>query len=123
MGERGGAGERIARCGSGLAVVAHMAQRGGRWRDPLAAWGEARGLLVYIGNAVRWRGLAGSIYANPYRTGHHGDRAAVIALFAASDWPRERARAELRGHVLGCWCWPEACHGDIIAAVVNEEHP
>jgi hypothetical protein len=30
-----------------------------------------------------------------------------------------RARRELRGKVLGCWCKPAACHGDVIAEIVN----
>ena len=31
-----------------------------------------------------------------------------------------KARAELRGKVLGCWCAPRQCHGDILARVANE---
>jgi hypothetical protein len=33
------------------------------------------------------------------------------ALFAALD--------ELRGLVLGCWCAPRACHGDVLARLAN----
>jgi hypothetical protein len=25
-----------------------------------------------------------------------------------------RARREFRGKILGCWCKPEACHGDVL---------
>ena len=32
-----------------------------------------------------------------------------------------KARRELRGKVLGCWCSPRPCHGDILAKVANEE--
>lgn len=31
-----------------------------------------------------------------------------------------RARDELAGKVLGCWCSPKACHGDVLARVANE---
>lgn len=31
-----------------------------------------------------------------------------------------RAKRELKGKVLGCWCKPASCHGDVIAEVVNE---
>lgn len=31
-----------------------------------------------------------------------------------------RAKRELRGKVLGCWCVPGRCHGDILARVANE---
>jgi len=30
-----------------------------------------------------------------------------------------RARRELKGKTLGCWCKPAACHGDVIAEVVD----
>ena len=30
-----------------------------------------------------------------------------------------RARAELRGKVLGCWCHPQPCHGDVLAEIAN----
>jgi len=33
----------------------------------------------------------------------------------------ERARSELRGKILGCWCKPLACHGDVLASVANNE--
>ena len=26
---------------------------------------------------------------------------------------------ELKGKVLGCWCSPQACHGDILAELAN----
>ena len=28
-------------------------------------------------------------------------------------------RAELVGKVLGCWCKPSACHGDVLAEIAN----
>lgn len=30
-----------------------------------------------------------------------------------------RARRELKGKVLGCWCKPSLCHGDVIAEIVD----
>lgn len=32
-----------------------------------------------------------------------------------------RIQKELRGKVLGCWCAPLACHGDVLAKIANEE--
>ena len=29
------------------------------------------------------------------------------------------ARRELRGKVLGCWCHPLTCHGDVLAELAN----
>jgi hypothetical protein len=27
---------------------------------------------------------------------------------------------ELKGKVLGCWCKPDACHGDVLAELADE---
>jgi hypothetical protein len=32
----------------------------------------------------------------------------------------EKVKRELRGKVLGCWCWPLDCHGDVLKAVADE---
>lgn len=32
----------------------------------------------------------------------------------------ERAKQELKGKILGCWCKPGQCHGDILLKVANE---
>lgn len=31
-----------------------------------------------------------------------------------------RVKRELRGKVLGCWCKPKACHGDVLARIADE---
>lgn len=33
----------------------------------------------------------------------------------------EEARRELKGKVLGCWCHPKPCHGDVLVRLVNDE--
>ena len=33
----------------------------------------------------------------------------------------EAAKKELKGKVLGCWCAPLACHGDVLIKIANEE--
>ena len=30
------------------------------------------------------------------------------------------AKSVLKGKVLGCWCKPLACHGDVLARIANE---
>jgi hypothetical protein len=36
--------------------------------------------------------------------------------------PQLMARlGELRGKVLGCWCHPKACHGDVLARLADDE--
>ena len=49
------------------------------------------------------------------------------AVAAYEEWIRskpellEAAKKELKGKVLGCWCAPLACHGDILLKIANEE--
>lgn len=32
----------------------------------------------------------------------------------------EDAKRELKGKVLGCWCAPKPCHGDVLIKIINE---
>jgi len=81
---------------------------------------------VYIGREVPERGFAGSIWGNPFIIGRDGDREEVIAKYKS--WllgiPELLARLpELEGKVLGCWCKPEACHGDFLVELVEGRVP
>lgn len=31
----------------------------------------------------------------------------------------ERAKILLKGKILGCWCHPNKCHGDVLARIAN----
>lgn len=70
---------------------------------------------VYIGRPGPW--------GNPFQLGADGDRDEVLTKYRA--WLQrnpeivEKAKAELRDKVLGCWCAPKACHGDVLAEVAN----
>ena len=64
-------------------------------------------------------------WGNPFIIGRDGDRATVIAKhkkwFLAQPALVARAKRELRGKTLGCFCRPLfACHGDTLAEVANE---
>ena len=77
---------------------------------------------VYIGRAVPRSGLKASVWGNPFKLGKDGPREEIMAKFRA--WlptqPELMARLpELKGKVLGCWCAPEACHGDILSEFAN----
>ena len=66
-------------------------------------------------------------YGNPFRIGVDGDRAAVIAMYRALLRTKPalvlKIRTELKGALLECWCAPEACHADVIAAVADGDDP
>jgi hypothetical protein len=65
---------------------------------------------VYIGRPSPW--------GNPFAIGRDGDRDSVMARYVAwlGDTPDlvDRARRELAGKDLVCWCAPAACHGHVL---------
>lgn len=78
---------------------------------------------VYIGRPSKW--------GNPFT--HVSDRKTKAKFIVQS---REEAIqryeeylfssgliediVELRGYVLGCWCKPQACHGDVLVRLLNK---
>jgi len=71
---------------------------------------------VYIGRPSKW--------GNPFIIGRDGTRAQVIAEYRA--WLLKQpallaSLAELDGRVLGCWCAPQACHGDVLIELRNAQ--
>lgn len=78
---------------------------------------------VYIGRGRCPKTGKRGEFGNPFIIGRDGSRAEVIEKYRdhvdRSPGLRQRIRQELRGRVLGCWCAPEACHGDVLAKVAN----
>jgi hypothetical protein len=69
---------------------------------------------VYIGRGGKW--------GNPFRIGADGTRDDVIIAYAK--WVVNQpslmaALPELKGKVLGCYCKPAACHGDVLVKLVE----
>ena len=69
---------------------------------------------VYIGRPSKW--------GNPFVIGKDGSRDEVIKKYEA--WLGTQpnllvALPELRGKVLGCWCAPQACHGDVLVRLAG----
>jgi len=79
---------------------------------------------VYVGR--------GSKFGNPY-THKYGTSAPWMvdsredAIRLYEEWLREQpelmaaVKKELKNKVLGCWCSPLACHGDVLLKIANEE--
>lgn len=70
---------------------------------------------VYIGRPSKW--------GNPFEIGKDGTRAEVIRKYRK--WLRKqpglmKAIRQLKGKVLGCWCHPKPCHGDVLAELANK---
>jgi hypothetical protein len=95
---------------SGLLVPAHV-QLGA----PRAVHCKRESHHVYIGRPSKW--------GNRFVVGRDGARGECIELYER--WLLENealmaALAQLRGKVLGCWCAPRTCHGDVLVRLANE---
>lgn len=69
---------------------------------------------VFIGRPSKW--------GNPFKIGEPYTRKEALAKHAEwlSSQPDLLAQLdELRGKVLGCYCKPEACHGDLLLKLAN----
>ncbi|WP_298800324.1 DUF4326 domain-containing protein [uncultured Pseudonocardia sp.] len=100
----------------------HQLHRTRGWRKPAG--------VVVVARPGRW--------GNPYRVGDPDpdragaieDRARAVALYRrylqARPELRARARLELAGHALACWCpLDQPCHAEVLLQVANTrpDHP
>jgi hypothetical protein len=70
---------------------------------------------VYIGRPSKW--------GNPFVVGKDGTREDVVAKYRT--WILKQPKLlkdlwELKGKALGCWCAPQACHGDVLCELIEE---
>jgi hypothetical protein len=77
---------------------------------------------IYIGRTARG-GYKTSIWHNPFKVGRDGRRQEVMAKYERyllEDRPDLMCRLpELRGKVLGCWCAPKPCHGNVLLRLAD----
>ena len=105
--------DRQAEVESGLTVVANAASD-----KNLIAWAERNRLAVRIDRSTR--------YGNPFVLNEDGDRDEVCDSYERHYLVRKPSiteridSGELTGKVLVCHCYPERCHGDCLAAQVND---
>lgn len=87
--------------------------------DNLISWADTAGLYVRIDRRSEW--------GNPFEMPADGDRGAVIRNYETHYLPNKPSLLSkidgLRGKALGCWCAPEPCHGDVLAALVMAGRP
>jgi hypothetical protein len=64
-----------------------------------------------------------SKWGNPFQIGRDGNREQVIRMYEIHVRRRPgliAALPELVGKRLGCYCKPEACHGDVLIRLLKE---
>jgi len=71
---------------------------------------------IYIGRPSKW--------GNPFIIGKDGTRKEVIQKYEM--WIKKQPQlledlVELKDKVLGCWCKPADCHGDILIKFIKEK--
>lgn len=70
---------------------------------------------IYIGRGSKW--------GNPFKIGIDGTRKEVIVKYKKYLLNNEelmKSLPELKNKVLGCFCKPNACHGDILVELCNK---
>ncbi|MCB0667109.1 MAG: DUF4326 domain-containing protein [Saprospiraceae bacterium] len=77
---------------------------------------------IYVGRAVRYvTGAKKSKWANPFSKKKYGHQRCVEMY---EEYIRNQPElladiSELKNKVLGCWCKPGPCHGDILARLAD----
>ena len=79
---------------------------------------------IYIGRDMSFyvKGATKSKWHNPFRVGKKHSLDESLKLYEA----HVRGSGlideieELRGKILGCWCKPNGCHGDVLLRILNE---
>jgi len=70
---------------------------------------------VYIGRPSKW--------GNPFIIGRDGDRNEVVRKYETyirANQNLMNSLHELKDKILGCYCSPKACHGDVLIKLVEE---
>jgi hypothetical protein len=96
---------------AGGTVVANMHQDSDR---ALLTWARSTDRFLRIDRNTDW--------GNPFEIPGDGDRDTVCdsyELFFSRKFSLHNRLDELRGKVLGCWCYPNRCHGDYLNAALE----
>tara|TARA_R100001463_G_scaffold55370_3_gene106880 strand:- start:291 stop:1082 length:792 start_codon:yes stop_codon:yes gene_type:complete len=99
---------------AGGTVVANMHQETDR---ALLTWARKTDRFVRIDRTSDW--------GNPFEMGPDGDRGTVCEsyeIFFPRKFSLHNRLNELRGKVLGCWCYPARCHGMFLTAIIEQQN-
>lgn len=104
--------DRRAIVEAGGSVVANLHQDTDR---ALLAWARSTDHFVRIDRNSDW--------GNPFELGPDGDRDTVCdsyEIYFGRKYSLHDRVLGLKGKVLGCWCYPQRCHGDHLVALLSE---
>jgi hypothetical protein len=90
----------------------------------LVPWLVDRALLSYVGHAGPRHSWPESDFANPFVRQARTDRDGAVRRYA--EWLDQQSAlldrirdGELTGRALGCWCAPDRCHAQVLAALAS----
>ena len=98
--------ERKATVEAGGTVVANMRNGGD---EALISWAKENGHFQRIDRNSQW--------GNPYELGKDGNRDTVCdshIYYIKKKLSLHQQLMDIKGKVLGCWCYPERCHGNYL---------
>ena len=89
--------------------------------------GRAGIVFIAVGDAKERFPKKASIWANPFKVDKIEGRATAIEQYEKyirakleSGEIKVEQLMELEGKNLGCWCKPNACHGDVLVKLLHE---
>ncbi|CAF0971321.1 unnamed protein product [Brachionus calyciflorus] len=95
--------------------------------NDLENWLNSSTNHVYIGRNMTYYvpGAKGSKWANPFKVDKYGRDGCLQKYeeYVLSQDDLVNSLSELKGKVLGCWCHPEKCHGDILIKLIKDKYP
>ena len=103
--------ERQLTVKDGRTVVANM--RDGK-DEALISWAKENGYFQRIDRNSAW--------GNPYELGKDGDRDTVCESYMyyfKKKLSLHQQLMDIKGKVLGCWCYPERCHGNYLKKLAD----
>ena len=87
------------------------------------AW-NAKDNTIYIGRNMSFyvKGTSKSKWANPFSVKKYGRKGCLEKYkeYITNNKILMNSLKELVGKELGCWCYPQPCHGDILLKLLNE---
>lgn len=99
---------------SGATIVVSL--REGKHNN-LIKWAEASGLYVRVDRRTPW--------GNPFEMPEDGNRQTVIKNYEDHYLPYkpslQNKYPHLKGKALGCWCYPEPCHADVLVRAAEQQ--
>lgn len=77
---------------------------------------------VYIGRPGRWGNPYTHLPSAPeeFRVSSREEAIAMYEIWLKQQPELMAALGELKGKVLGCWCSPRPCHGDVLVRLAED---